>query len=168
MNRLSMFLVGLLATLSFGVTTSTWNQNTQDDFKKGVLDNVVATNLGELKLSRAVKTLLEQDAKVSSVYCLAEGKDGTVYAGTGPQGVLLQIKDEKVSTITELGDGVNIFSLLVDHDGSLLIGTGGDAGRIYRMAKAGEKPKQIFEDADAQYIWSMYQSDGSGGSKRTP
>ena len=31
----------------------------ETDFKAGTFDNVVATNLGDLKLSRAVKTLLE-------------------------------------------------------------------------------------------------------------
>ena len=66
------------------MSTSTWTQTNQDDFKKGTLDNVVATNLGDVKLSRAVKTLLEQDPRISSVNALAEGPDGTIYAGTGP------------------------------------------------------------------------------------
>ena len=43
-----------------------------------------------------MKTLLEQDAQVSAVYALVEAPDGTIYAGTGPEGVLLAIKDDKV------------------------------------------------------------------------
>jgi len=39
---------------------------------------VVATNQGDLKLSRAVKTILEQDPEISAVYCMAEGKDGVI------------------------------------------------------------------------------------------
>ena len=50
----------------------------------GKFHNVVATNLGDLKLSRSVKTLLDQDPKIAAVYSLAEAKDGTLYAGTGP------------------------------------------------------------------------------------
>src|SRR5688572_20812609 len=74
------------------VGTSNWTHSSEADFNQGTFDNVVATNLGDLKLSRAVKTLLEQDARISSVSALAEGPDGSVYAGTGPNGLLLRIK----------------------------------------------------------------------------
>ena len=43
-----------------GVQTSHWTQTNEADFKNGTLQNVVATNLGDLKLSRAVKTLLDK------------------------------------------------------------------------------------------------------------
>src|SRR6266850_7585320 len=88
-----LLLVPLLAAPSLAVQTSHWVHTSEADFKNGTFQNVVATNLGDLKLSRAVKTLLEQDAKVSAVYCLAEGSDGAVYAGTGPHGVVLRVKD---------------------------------------------------------------------------
>ena len=99
------------------------------------MQNVVATNLGDLKLSRAVKTILEQDPKVSSVYALAEAPDGTIYAGTGPQGVVLKIKDDKVSTACKLDDGTSVFSLALDGD-ALLIGTGGEKGRMLKLDKS--------------------------------
>ena len=69
--------------------------------KGGTFDNVVATNLGDLKLSRAVKTLLEQDPDVSTVNALAEAPDGSVYAATGPKGVLLRIKGETVTKVAK-------------------------------------------------------------------
>src|SRR5438045_4752299 len=108
----------LAAATSFAVGTSHFTHTSEADFKNGTMNNVVATNLGDLKLSRAVKTILEQDPKVSSVYSLAQAKDGTIYAGTGPQGVVLQIKDDKVSELAKLDDGTNIFSLLIDKDGA--------------------------------------------------
>src|SRR4051812_5403036 len=86
----------------FGVATSHFSHTPEADFKNGPLSNVVATNLGDLKLSRAIKTLLEQDPKVSSVYALVEAPDGTIYAGTGPQGVVMKIKDDKVTTACTL------------------------------------------------------------------
>src|SRR5213082_931797 len=118
-----------------------WKHTTEADFKKGSFKNVVATNLGDLKLSRAVKTLLEQDPKVSAVYALAAAKDGTIYAGTGPQGVVLQINGDKVKELVKLDDVTNVFSLIVDKDGALLIGTGGESGKILKIAKPGDKPK---------------------------
>src|SRR5215210_910424 len=92
----ALLLVALTST-ALAVGTSHWTHTSEADFKNGTFDNVVATNLGDLKLSRGVKKLLEQDARVSSVYALVQTKDGTIYAGTGPQGVLLKIKDDKVS-----------------------------------------------------------------------
>src|SRR5437016_4307892 len=113
MRRLICFcccaIVGALPMTSLGVGTSHWVHTNEADFKAGKFQNVVATNLGDLKLSRAVKMLLEQDPRVSSVYALVEGPDGTIYAGTGPQGALLTIKDEKVSTALTLKDNESIF-----------------------------------------------------------
>src|SRR5215218_7803518 len=114
MRRLISLSFLLLSLPALAVNTSHWVQTSEADFKKGTFRNVVATNLGDLKLSRAVKNILEQDAKVSAVYCLAEGPDGTIYAGTGPHGVVLAIKGEKVTRLYEATGIENIFSLLVD------------------------------------------------------
>src|SRR5881394_1780448 len=94
--RYVCLLIIVLAAPVLGVGTSHWTQTTEAEFKAGTFHNVVATNLGDLKLSRAVKTLLSQDAHVSSVNALIEAPDGTIYAGTGPEGALLAIKDGKV------------------------------------------------------------------------
>src|SRR5438128_1787045 len=93
----AFFLFTLLALPARAGGTSHWIHTSEADFKAGKMENVVATNLGDLKLSRAVKTLLEQDAKITTVYCLAQAPDGTIYAGTGPNGVVLQIKGEQVT-----------------------------------------------------------------------
>src|SRR5215212_4877618 len=156
-------LIALASSTALAVGTSHFSHTSEADFKNGTFQNVVATNLVDLKLSRAVKTLLEQDPKVSSVYALAEAKDGTIYAGTGPQGVVLQIKGDKVSEALKLDDGVNVFSLLIDSkDGGLLIGTGGESGKVLKLGKKGEKPKEIFSGEGVQYVWAMKQTpDGN-------
>ncbi len=162
MRRLIALILLIASGPVLAVTTSHWTQSNEADFKSGTFHNVVATNLGDLKLSRAVHTLLEQDQRIGAVYSLAEAKDGTIYAGTGPQGVLLQIKGEKVSTAATLEDGTSIFSLLIDHNGSVLMGTGGQKGRILRLSKPGERPQEIFSADGVQYIWAMVQtSDGN-------
>src|SRR3954471_14418699 len=107
----SLFALAL-APFALGVGTSHWNQTTEADFKAGTFDNVVATNLGDLKLSRATKTLLSQDARISAVYAMAQTPDGAIYAATGPQGVLLRVQDEKVETAATLGNNTNLFSLV--------------------------------------------------------
>ena len=158
---IALFLVLFAASVQ-ATTTSHWAQTNEADFKTGKFHNVVATNLGDLKLSRSVKTLLAQDAKIGAVYAIAEAKDGTIYAGTGPQGVLLQIKDEKVSKVAELGDGINISSVLVDSNGAVLIGSSGEKGKVLRIDHPSDKPTVVFEAEGVQYIWSMVKTaDGN-------
>lgn len=159
--KISIWLTLLALTVpAMAVTTSTWTQANQDDFKKGTLDNVVATNLGDVKLSRAIKTLLEQDPRISSVNALAEGSDGTIYAGTGPEGVLLAIKDGKTSTLATIDGGTNLTALLAEKSGRLLIGTAGAHGRVLAIDKPGEKPHVIFEAEGVQYIWQIASAAG--------
>src|SRR5687767_10204767 len=141
--RLLPLIVVTLTSSALAVGTSHWTHTSEADFKNGTFTHVVATNLGDLKLSRAVKTLLEQNSKVSAVYALVEAPDGTIYAGTGPQGVVLKIKDDKVTTACTLEDGTSVFSLALDGD-ALLIGTGGEEGRVLRLEKNAKEPKEIF------------------------
>src|SRR2546423_13080424 len=98
-RKLIVLVLMLVSMPALGVQTSHWNHTNEADFKKGAMHNVVATNFGDVKLSRAVKTIMEEDARVSAVYALAEGADGAIYAATGPSGVLLRIKDDKAAPL---------------------------------------------------------------------
>jgi WD40 repeat protein len=147
------------------VQTSHWTHTSEADFKKGTMHNVVATNLGDVKLSRAVKMIIDQDPKVSAVYALAEGPDGSIYAATGPHGVVLRIKEDKATPIAEFAENSSAFALLVDSKGNLLIGVSGLKGQVFRLdnpGAEGSKPTEIFSDDQAQYIWSIQQTpDGN-------
>jgi hypothetical protein len=150
-----------LATAVLAVETSHWSHTTEADFKAGTFHNVVATNLGDLKLSRATKTLVAQDAHVSSVNVMAEAPDGTIYAGTSPEGVLLAIKDGKATHAADIGDNTLILSLLIDAQGRVLVGTGGEKGQVFRIDKPGDKPTELFSEDGVQYVWALRQtSDG--------
>jgi hypothetical protein len=154
----SCLLCAMLALSAQAVSTSNWTQANQEDFKKGDLENVVATNLGDVKLSRAVKMLMEQDPKISVVNAMAEAPDGTIYAGTGPQGVLLAIKDQKVSTVATIEGEPSLTSLIVEKSGRVLIGASGEHGQVLAIDKPGDKPHVIFEADGIQYIWAMVQT----------
>ena len=90
----AVLLICLFTVSALAIGTSHWTHTSEADFKAGTFHNVVATNLGDLKLSRAVNTILGQDEHVSAVHALVEAPDGTIYAGTGPEGVLLAVKDD--------------------------------------------------------------------------
>ncbi len=156
-RKLAFVLACAMAMPAFAGGTSHWNHSSEADFKQGKLNHVVVTSLGDLKLSRAVKMLLEQDPKVTSVNCLAEAADGTIYAGTGPEGVLLSFKGDKVTTLLTLEDE-NITALLPTKEGDLLIGTSGENGRVFKLEKSAGKPKEIFKVEGVQYIWQLLQT----------
>ena len=160
-RSLALLLSAALALPAAAVGTSNWSHTNEADWKEGTFDNVVATNLGDLKLSRAVKTLLEQDPRVSAVNALAMAPDGTVYAGTGPRGVLLRVKGDAVEEVAKIDDA-QIFSVLVGAKGDVLLGTGGERGRVLRINKAGGAPVEVFKAEGVQYVWSIRQTgDGN-------
>src|SRR3954452_12239018 len=131
MKTRAILILCLISATALAIGTSHWTHTSEADFKAGTFHNVVATNLGDLKLSRAVNTILGQDEHVRAVHALVEAPDGTLYAGTGPEGVLLTVKDDKAEKVADVGDDVSIFSVLMDSKGGLLIGTGGDKGQIF-------------------------------------
>ncbi|MGD0771081.1 MAG: hypothetical protein ABSB42_23085 [Tepidisphaeraceae bacterium] len=144
------------------VTTSHWVHENEADFKTGTLHDVVVTNQGDVKLSRAVKTIREQDANITTVNAIVQGPDGVIYAGTGPRGILLAVKDDNVSTAAKIDNTVNVLSLMVDSKGGIVLGTGGEKGRVLRLAKPGDKPTEIFSDPDVQYVWALQETaDGN-------
>src|SRR5678816_1094956 len=151
---------------ALAVGTSNWTQTNENDWKDGTFENVVTTSLGDMKLSRAVKTLLEQDPRVSSVNALAQAPDGTVYAGTGPRGVLLQVKGDAVTPAAKV-DEPHIFSVAMDSSGAVLVGTGGQSGRVLRYERDGagklsDAPKELFKADGVQYVWAIRQTpDGN-------
>ena len=156
-----LLLTAALVMPALAVGTSTWTQTNENDWKDGTFDNVVATNLGDLKLSRAVKTLLEQDPRVSSVNALAQAPDGTIYAGTGPRGMLLRVKGDTVDEVAKIDDA-QIFSVIVGSKGEVLLGTGGERGQVLRIRKAGDPPQEVFSAEGVQYVWAIRQTaDGN-------
>jgi hypothetical protein len=155
-------LLLLVAIPAGAVTTSHWIHQNQTDFKAGTLHNVVVTNQGDVKLSRAIEVIQNQDPNVTTVNAMAQAPNGIVYAGTGPKGILLAIDGKKVSTIATIDNAVNILALQIDSNGGILLGTGGDKGRVLRIAKPGDKPSELFSEDGVQYVWALQQtSDGN-------
>ena len=140
---------------AFAASTSQWVQKSETDFAAGELDTVVASNLGQLKLSRALTERLKQDPRVSIVYAVQQATDGSVYLGTGPNGLVLRIKDDKASDVFTAGDGVLVTAMQLTPDGKLLAGLSGDKARLIRIDPATGKSEDLFKSDDVQYIWAI-------------
>ena len=152
-------LIAAIAPLALGVTTGRWTQTTEADFKTGTLHQVVASGTGELHLSRAVTTLLDQDPRFSLVSALAEAPDGSLYLGTGPNGLLLKWKDGKAQDVLSLGAGSSITALAIDAKGNVYVGVTGATGRVLRIGADPSKPQTILQDPSVQYVWALICAD---------
>src|SRR5690606_27981016 len=119
MKKIFAAIVLSLAAPALAVKPAHWVHTNEADFKPGQFEGVVATNLGDLKLSRAVRTILEQDPRIAAVYALVEGPDGTIYAGTGPEGIVLRVREGKTERMLQLADGTSVFALAIDRQGRL-------------------------------------------------
>ena len=157
------FLLLISAGVAGAVEVQFWTQTTADDYAGAARDGTVVTNYGAVQLTRKLTPMAEGIDGASLVYDLAETGDGTVYAATGPTGVLLRVRGEKTDRY-EIADAGNLLCLLVDADGSLLVGTGGETGRILRVTFEGDaaKVEPIFSEQGVRYVWKMARhADGT-------
>lgn len=135
---------------------SYWTHSSATDYSQAVKENVVVTNYGDVQLTRQLQTLAEGIEGVSVVYSLAQGPDGAVYAGTGPTGVLLRIEGENVQRFVLPGT-TNLFAVAFDAGGKLLVGAGGENGKLLRIEFDGENvnSQAVFEAEGVSYIWRI-------------
>lgn len=90
------------------------------------------------------------DAEEPEVFAVLVDEDGTVYAGTSPNGRVYRIRDGEAEVVFDPGE-IYIWSLARAADGSLLVATGIE-GRLYRVAKA---ESEILFDADDPHLRSL-------------
>src|SRR5690606_25952004 len=124
-----------------------------DDFWQGTLESLVVTNYGDIQLTRRLDTLAEGVAGVSIVYALAEGPDGAIYAGAGPRGAPLRVRDGNTERF-DIPGATNLSALALDTEGRLLVGAGGDQARVLRVGLEGEsvQVEELLVAEDALYV----------------
>jgi len=135
------------------VKTNIWRHDQAEDFEKGTFEQTVATSLGQITLARTTTVLLSENDQADYINALAQAPSGTIYAATGPNGVIYKLTDHSVDVFARAEDK-NIFSLLIAKDGSLLAGTGGARGRILKIDRSG-KVSVFFAPPDVHYVWAM-------------
>jgi len=146
-------VVGLAAAGALAVKTNTWLLDEPAKLASGTFENISLTSRGELLLAPSEQRYELDDKQADTVNVLAIGPDKAVYAGTGPNGIVYRIADDKPQEFFKCPEG-QIFSLLFHKDRSLLVGTGGQHGVIYKVDKKG-KGKVFWQPENVRYIWSM-------------
>ena len=141
-----LFLVGAHLPAS---STATWEMTSYQDFLKGKLDGLSLSRDGHLTLAPKLDAIFTSDQPV--IWSLAQGPDGSVYAGTGNRGRLYRIDKSGKSSLLWSAEQPEIFALAVDKLGVIYAGTSPD-GKVYRIEHG--KATEYFAPK-SRYIWSL-------------
>jgi sugar lactone lactonase YvrE len=142
-----------ICTISFAGGTRTWRLTSYKDFDEGEADGVLLSSLGE---ASSGFTATRVDVNESVVYSSVSAPDGTVYFGTGDEGVVYAYQKGKLRKLAKL-DAVLVAALAVGPGGSVFAGTmpGGRVFAIDRDGKAREVAK-----LDAEHVWGLVYDEG--------
>lgn len=159
-------LFGIAASLGIcplllAAGTSNWTHTSEADFA-GKMESVVASSLGELRLSRDTQKLIEQDARFDVVYSVKQLPDGSVVLGTGPSGLVMKLSDGKLTELYKPSGAAMVSALALLPGGKLLVGLSGDAAALVSLDPATGISKELFRTTDAQFVWAIHPlHDGS-------
>lgn len=156
-KNLSIFFA-CLAIFSTGVLNGSRTQSIVhegfEEFQKGETENVALNSHGILRPVSSVEMMASIPTPIVWSSILAE--DGTLYLGTGNDGVVFKVSPEgDVTTLFEPKE-VMTRAMILAPEGHLFVGTS-PAGSVYKI-REGYRP-EIYFDPDAMYIWDMLLDD---------
>ena len=145
-----LIITCLTVNLAMAIHPQRWEHTTEADFESGVTDNVLITNLGDIKLAAATELMDEIPELGSVIFDMHEADDGSIYIASGPQSAIIRKQGEKVDVIAELPTE-QVFALDQLAEGNLLLGISGTPSRLAYLTHAGEI-KTLIELPDVRYI----------------
>jgi sugar lactone lactonase YvrE len=147
--------IAMAASLS-AATTATWEMNTYQDLLKGRFQGISLDRDGRLTLAPKLETLFSSGQP--TIWSIARGPDGSIYAGTGHRGRVYQITPSGVSHLVWTSDQPEVFAVAADPDGVLYAASSPD-GKVYRIDNG--KATEFFAP-QAKYIWALaFAKDGT-------
>jgi hypothetical protein len=154
--RARVTLLALVAGISWGATTATWELNGYQDFLRGRMSGLSITRNGRLVLGPKLDTVFSSDQ--AQVWSVATAPDGSLYLGTGNRGRLLKVDPAGNGTVVWSSDQPEVFAVAVDRAGVVYAGTSPD-GKVYRIENG--RATEYFSPAE-RYIWALaFAPDGS-------
>jgi sugar lactone lactonase YvrE len=149
-------LACLMGAALLGASPTFWTVSSQADFLKGDVEDLSIDSDGRVFLGPAASLVAETSAPF--LWALVSGTDGTIWAGSGNEGKVLEVgRDGKVTTFFDAPE-LEVHAMAAAPDGGLYVGTSPD-GKIYRVAADGTS-KVLFDPED-KYIWAL-ASDAAG------
>jgi hypothetical protein len=152
LTRLAFSTAAVLAAsaLLSASTPTFWTVSTQTDFLKGDVDNLSIDSDGRVFVGPAMTQLSETSAPF--LWTLLAGPDGTIWAGSGNEGLVLKIgRDGRTSTFFDAQE-MEVHAIAPAPGGGLYVATSPD-GKIYQVNADGTS--KTFFDPDDKYIWAL-------------
>ncbi len=148
MTRLVCFLT--VAAVALGSSPATWELSQYADFVKGKLKGVSVTRDGALVPGPAIAASLAMTE--ASLWSVAVGADGVVYAGTGPKGRIYRwVPGTKEPQLFATLPEPQVFALAVSPD-ARLFAAGSPGGTIYEV---GGNAAKVYARTGAKFIWAL-------------
>lgn len=155
-------LLLLSAASALAVTTSQWTQTAEAEFLAGRLNAVVASEQGDVRLSRSLDTLVEDNPLLNITYAIRRLPDGSIAVASGPQPIVLRCRGKEVTTLFRPAKGTMIGALEIDGQGRLLAGVCGEAAELFRIDPASGQAQLLFRSVESKFIWAIEpMPDGS-------
>lgn len=157
MKRLALgpavFLLSL--GLLLAVAPRKWSFVSSDDFLKGTFTGVSSSSEGLLGLAPGEDALEGPDEEF--FLSLAEGRDGTLFLGTGHGGKIFRLSRGGRPELYFQTAEMDVTCLLFGEEGVLFAGTSPN-GKIYKIT---DKEKgDLFFNPDEKYIWDLLSVGG--------
>ena len=143
---------GALATASGPLF---WTIATSAEFLKGTSDGVFVSAEGVLRPGPPLSNRLTSTP--AQVWSVAEGSDGTLWAGTGGDGKVLRLRPGQPEEVAFDSDETNIFAVAVS--GNRTYAASSPDGRVY-VIEGTSAARPLF-DPQEKYIWAL-AVDGAG------
>ncbi|MEO8481768.1 MAG: hypothetical protein ABI634_06120 [Acidobacteriota bacterium] len=150
----AVLTLGLGASLAASGPTF-WTIATSLDFLKGTSDGVYVSLSGTVTAGPALTNRLTSTP--AQVWSLAQGSDGTIWAGTGGDGRLLRLRNGQPEETVFTAPEANIFAIAVA--GNRVFAATSPDGKVYVIE--GNAPARVFFDPQEKYIWAL-AVDGAG------
>jgi hypothetical protein len=149
-------LVCLACAVAFASSPTFWTVSTQGDFLKGDVEDLSIDSDGRVFLGPDASVLAETSAPF--LWSIVTGSDGTIWAGSGNEGRVLQIgRDGRVTTFFDAPE-LEVHAIAAAPQKGLYVATSPD-GKIYYVAADGSS--RVLFDPDDKYIWAL-ATDASG------
>jgi hypothetical protein len=126
-----------------------WTLNDPQAYLKGELAGLAVDSDGHLRLGRRVQ--VHYNSEASFLWAAALGKHGELYLGSGNEGKVFRVADQKSSLLFDSTE-LEVHALAVGPDERVYAGTSPD-GRIYAITDSGQAIP--FFDPEDKYIWDM-------------
>lgn len=127
-----------------------WEMTSYQDFIKGKIEGLSLTRDGRLTLAPKLDAVFNSGQPV--IWSIAQGADGTLYAGTGHRGRVYKISPTGDSSVLWTSDQPEIFAVAVDSRGIVYAATSPN-GKIYRIENG--KAAEYYTPPSVKYIWAL-------------